>query len=163
MRLALLAVCLLGCIPPDHDDHSDDYWSGGDSGWGSGWGGDDGLPPTLGCTSDAACGSGLTCTRTGECLASSMVRAVYTLWTVDGMTASDATCSAAPKLAITFSSNTSGEQWGYTPVPCNAGKFTVDKFPMRFTSVQLAREGDYTGGVYRMFDAQGTASLDLPY
>lgn len=158
--LACLAFGLVGCFAErDYDD--DHYWSGGSgSGWGSGWGGGGGTSG-FGCSSDSECG-GLTCTRTGECLAASQVRAVSTVWTVGDELASDTSCSAVPRLSITFSSG-GGEQFGYTPVPCKAGKFTVDKFPTRFTTVQLAREGDYGGGAFGTFDSQGTAMLDLPY
>lgn len=164
MRLAL-ALCLLsGCLIEEPRDEDPYYGSGsGSSGgsWGSGWGGGGGTID-YGCSSDAACGVGSLCTRTGECLPASQVRAVHTYWTVAGKTASSATCTNAPNLAITFSSG-AGEQMGYTPVPCRAGLHTVDKFPTRFTSVQLAIEGDYAGGDSATFDADGNAQLDLPY
>jgi hypothetical protein len=160
MRIAVTVLCLAslpGCI----QESSDDYWSGGGGGgWGSGWGGGGGSAG-FGCQSDDACGS-LTCTRTGECLPAAQVRAVVTDWTVQGEPASETSCARAPRLSITFSSG-AGEQFGYTPVPCKAGKFTVDKLPLRFTSVQLAREGDRSGGAYGTFDSDGRALLDLRY
>jgi hypothetical protein len=167
MRIALLAVTTLaslglaGCFV---DSSSDDgyYYDDSDSGFGSGWGGGSGVPPTTyGCQSDAEC-PGMVCARTRECLSASLVHAVHTTWTLDGAAASTTSCSAVPKLAITFSSS-AGEQWGYAPVPCNAGKFTIDKFPTRFGNVQLARESDYSGGAYGTFDTTGNATLDLPY
>jgi hypothetical protein len=162
MRLALVALLLSACyIDSSSDDdgyYYDDYGSGG---WGSGWGGSGGTPTEYGCASDAEC-SGLVCARTRECLPASQVRIVRSLWTIDGEQASSASCSLAPDLAITFSSS-SGEQWGYSPVPCTAGKFTIDKFPTRFTSVQLARDSDYSGGAYGTFGSDGNAQLDLPY
>lgn len=164
MRLALLALCLAGCFvdtsSDPYDDPYDDYNNTGGGGWGSGWGGDGGST-SYGCQSDSECG-GLVCTRSGECLPASSVRLVRTVWTIDGAPATDATCAPVPKLSITFSTS-AGEQFGYTPVPCVAGKFTVDKFPTRFTTVQLTRAYDYSGGGYGTFDATGTATLDLPY
>jgi hypothetical protein len=172
MRLALaLAGCLVvpalgGCfIEGPNDD--DDYYggSGSDSGgsWGSGWGGGGGGGDyEYGCASDAECGGTLVCTRTRECLDPSQVRKVSTLWTLRGQPASTTTCATVPRLAITFRSN-AGEEFGYTPVPCAAGKHTVDKFPSRYTTVQLASEYDYSGGDVGTFDAMGIAQLDLPY
>lgn len=168
MRLALLAVTsiaslgLAGCFVDTSSDDDGYYYEDTSSGWGSGWGGESGSGSAdYGCKTDAEC-PGQVCARTRECLPASQVRAVRTLWTVDDTVADTASCSSSPKLAITFSSNY-GEQWGYAPVPCDAGKFTIDKFPTRFGSVQLARESDYSGGAYGTFDTNGTASLDLPY
>ena len=56
-----------------------------------------------------------------------------------------------------------GEVFGYSPVPCDAGKFTVDKLPTRFTSVALVRDSEGPGGVSETFDGEGTATVDLPY
>ena len=163
MRIALAALCLAAAGAGCYIDSSDDgYYDDGyyDDGWGSGWGGTSG-PAEYGCASDAECG-GLVCARTRECLPASQVRAVHALWTIGGDAASNTSCSLVPDLAITFSSST-GEQWGYAPVPCDAGKFTVDKFPTRFTNVQLARDTDYSGGAYGTFGSDGNATLDLPY
>jgi len=164
MRLALaLASCLAlgGCFIEGPND--DDTYYGGDSGgsWGSGWGGGSG-DYEYGCATDAECGGTLVCTRTRECLQATQVRKVSTQWTVRGQPASMATCASVPRLSITFRSS-AGEEFGYTPVPCDAGKHTVDKFPSRYTTVQLAGEYDYSGGDAGTFDAEGTALLDLPY
>jgi hypothetical protein len=160
MRIALAALLLTGCIiePPDSGG---DYPSGGDDGWGSGWGGSGG-GDSYGCHSDAACGTGYVCARNGDCTSASAVHVVHALWTVSDQVASDATCTSAPKLDITFRSS-SGEMFGFAPVPCDAGKYTIDKMPTRFTTVTLARTGDYGGGATGTFDATGNASLDLPY
>jgi hypothetical protein len=162
MRLALLALTALGSLAGCFMDSSsgDDSYYYDDSGWGSGWGGGSGTT-TTGCQADADC-PGMVCARTRECLPASQVRAVHTIWTVGDAAASTGSCTVSPKLAITFSSS-AGEQWGYAPVPCNEGKFTIDKFPTRFGNVQLARESDYNGGAYGTFDATGNATLDLPY
>jgi hypothetical protein len=95
-------------------------------------------------------------------LTASAVRAVHTLWTVRGQPASDTTCASAPKLDITFSAG-DGDTFGFSPVPCDAGKHTVDKLPTRYRAVMLARAGDYAGGDSGTFDASGDAMLDLPY
>lgn len=162
MRIALLAVTALGlsgCLIEDSYDDDGYYGGGGGTGWGSGWGGGGGNSG-YGCETDAECG-GLTCTRNGECLSAGLVREVRTIWTIDGEAASVPACMNAPKLSITFTSST-GEEFGYTPVPCEAGKFTVDKFPTRFTGVSLSRAHE-RGGAYGAFASDGTATLDLPY
>jgi hypothetical protein len=158
MRFAVAAVLLLaGCLiePPD----SGDDYSGG--GWGSGMGGSGGTSG-YGCQSDTACGSGYVCARDGNCTIATSVRIVHTTWTMSSQTATDATCSNAKYLDITFSA-TGGEMFGFAPVPCSAGKYTIDKLPMRYTLVTLARSGDYSGGASGTFDAQGNAALNLPY
>jgi hypothetical protein len=48
-------------------------------------------------------------------------------------------------------------------VPCKLGRFTVDKLPTRYTTVTLARAGDYYGGASATFDSSGNALLDLQY
>lgn len=160
MRFALAALLLAGCIiepPPDPGPAP-----GGDGGsWGSGWGGSGGNTG-YGCHADTDCGSGYVCARDGECLTASAVWATHTNWTVKGLPASDTSCINAPKLDITFSTS-SGEQFGFSPVPCDAGRYTIDKLPTRFTTVNLARAGDYSGGDTAPFDATGNAVLDLPY
>src|SRR5688572_22562396 len=115
MRLALLALCFVGCFPIENDDDWDRPQGGG---WGSGWGGGGGTSG-YGCEADSECG-GLTCTRTGECLPAAQVRAARTIWTLGDAAASDVSCRRAPNLAITFFSSTN-EQFGFHPVPCDAG------------------------------------------
>ena len=165
MRHALVALAFLGlgglggCII-QAPDGTDDYPSGG-GGWGSGWGGGGGTSG-YGCHADTECGGGLVCARNGECLAASSVRIVRTTWTIGDQMASDASCTNAPKLSITFS-DSYGDLFGFSPVPCDAGKFTVDKLPARFTNVQLTRDGDDYGGAATSFDTEGNALLDLPY
>ncbi len=162
MRLAL-AVCLAsatsaGCLI--QEPYEDDPYYGGGGSWGAGSGGGGGLIGE-GCQADTDCGSQV-CARTGECLPAAQIRAVHTLWTVGGDPASTTSCANVPDLSITFTSQY-GEEFGYTPVPCRAGKHTIDKFPTRYTTVQLTRAYDYSGGDYGTFDVDGNAQLDLPY
>jgi hypothetical protein len=164
MRFALIALCLVGCVPPEDDGWEPPPDNGG---WGSGWGGTGGGGGghvSYGCESDAECG-GLACARTGQCLDASLLHVVQTVWTVSGVAASETSCVRAPELSITFYApdKLGRDSFGFTPVPCRAGKFTVDKMPTRFESVELARRDDYGGGAYVDFDTTGTAKLDLPY
>jgi hypothetical protein len=164
MRFALAALLLTGCViePPDSGP---DYPppGGGDGGWGSGWGGSGGNTG-YGCRSDAACGSGNVCARDGSCTTSANVRVVHANWTTRGVAPSEASCTSARNLDITFSGGvTASDHFGFSPVPCKLGKFTVDKLPMRYTTVTLARAGDYYGGDTATFDSSGNALLDLQY
>lgn len=162
MRLGLAALLLTGCIiePPD-SGYPPPGSGGGGGGWGNGWGGSGGSSDYR-CHADNDCSSGV-CARNGECLAASAVRVVRTTWTLAGAPASDDACASAPKLAITFTTTGGGEIFGFAPVPCDAGKFTVDKLPTRFTTVMLGRVNDDYGGASAMFDSEGNAAVDLPY
>lgn len=162
MRIAVAAVLLAGCIIEPPDSGPDYPPPGGGGGWGSGWGGGGGSTG-YGCHADTECGGGSVCARNGECLPSSAVRIVRTTWTLKDQAAADATCTSAPKLSITFSTSGSGDMFGFSPVPCDAGKFTVDKLPARFSLVSLSRTGDDYGGATAAFDADGNATIDLPY
>lgn len=161
MRFALAALLLTGCIIEPPDGGGDYPPPGSGDGWGSGWGGSGGTGG-YGCQSDAACGTGNVCARNGECTTASNVRIVHAEWTLRDQVASDTSCTGARSLEITFSTS-GGEMFGFAPVPCNAGKFTVDKLPTRYTMVTLSRAGDYYGGATAAFDADGNAALDLPY
>src|SRR5262245_12852222 len=159
MRVALAAVLLAGClIDPSTGD---DYPPPDNTGWGSGYGGGGGTS-SWGCQSDAACGTGFVCARNGDCTTASAVHVIHVNWTLKGAPASDASCKNSPQLDITFRDGY-GDTFGFSPVPCNAGRYTIDKMPLRFNSVELARAGDYGGGDTGTFDDTGNAALDLPY
>lgn len=162
MRLALaLPLLLAACIqqtypdpPPDPDPQP---------GWGTGPGGTGG-DDYYGCHQDVECGTAsLVCARDGECLSASDVKTIHVAWTVNGQPANTTTCATMPHLDLTFF-DTQEEQFGFSPVPCAEGKFTVDKLPSWYDSVGLSRTGDYgAGGVSATFDTGGTATLDLVY
>lgn len=150
MRFALALCLLVGCV--DDPGDTGGYVGSGDPG-----------PGTYGyCQQDTDCGGGTVCARDGECLASSQVWTTHTHWTVNGATASDASCTNAPLLAIDFQASY-GEQFGYAPVPCNAGIYTIDKIPTWYLVVSLYRDYDGGGGAQASFDSDGNATLDLPY
>ena len=161
MRCALVGLCVwAGClIQPDTGDDYPPPDDGG--GWGSGWGGDGGSM-TYGCRLDSECESTEVCARDGNCTAATAVHVVHVMWTLKGQPASDTSCRYAPKLSITFSDVNEG-MFGFAPVPCDAGKFTVDKMPYRYTYVDLVRDGDYDGGARGSFDAMGNVTLNLNY
>jgi hypothetical protein len=156
MRIALAALLLAGCIQQTYSDPPPS--SGG--GWGTGPGGTGGNS-SFGCHADSECGTDV-CARDGECLNPNDVRTVHVMWTMTGQPAGTATCMSSPDLDLTFF--TSNEQFGFSPVPCVEGKFTVDKLPSWFQSVELSRTGDYgSSGASGVFASDGTATLDLSY
>ena len=97
-----------------------------------GGGGDDGD-----CTIDSDCGTGNVCTRNTECLPASEVRSARITWTIRGMPASDALCASTPSFFVLFAGTQLNDTFGYEPVPCKAGVFSIDKLPRRFVSVEL--------------------------
>jgi len=146
--LALLATTgLTGCV------RNDPGWGGGGGGGGGG---------TLECSADADCGSGEVCARTHECLLPSSVYTVHTTWTLLGQPANTTTCGSSPDLGIFFTAQ-NGANWGYDPVPCVEGKFTVDKLPTWFDQVGLG--SDQTNDAFwgTIDRSTGNATIDLPY
>jgi hypothetical protein len=131
MRAAVLLLLLAGCPNPTGSD----------------------------CQIDDDCGGNDVCARNSECVAPSDVRAVRVTWTIRGMPASAATCAATPSFYVMFSSPQRSDTYGYEPVPCAAGLFTVDKLPKRFNAVEIGIDHGYSEAA--AFDSQGNASFDL--
>ena len=159
MRIAVAFVLLAGCIQPAPDPGPGPGPE--PTGWGTGPGGTGGNS-SYGCHLDTECGTGYVCARDGECLTSAETRTIHVTWTVAGAPADATSCANAPHLDITFL-NASQEQFGFSPVPCAEGKFTIDKLPTRFDTVELARTGDYSGYATGVFASDGTVALDLLY
>jgi hypothetical protein len=89
-------------------------------------------------------------------MSSSNVRAVHVTWTINGSAADATSCASSPDLDIYFYTAHEGSNWGYAPVPCREGRFTVDKLPTWFDEVELA-------GAWGTIDPMtGEASIDLP-
>jgi hypothetical protein len=152
MRFGLCVIAfaslatVAGC--PQGDDGYDTYYPPGDG------------PPPDACKVDSDCGSDV-CARDGECLPADEVQHVVVTWTVEGSAASDATCTSEPNLELSFDAgNDSGYGVGFAPVPCNEGKFNVDKMPSAFTDVTISLE---SGAEQQSapLDATGAVSFDL--
>ncbi|HSD90916.1 MAG TPA: hypothetical protein VLB44_25505 [Kofleriaceae bacterium] len=111
------------------------------------------------CQIDQDCSGSEICARNGECHAASDVRTIHVTWTIRGMPASSTTCATTPNFYILFSSPQVSDTYGYEPVPCAAGLFTIDKLPKRFNAVELGVDGGYSE--LAAFDAQGNATFDL--
>jgi hypothetical protein len=113
------------------------------------------------CRDDTDCQRGDVCARSGECFAAEDVRAIAVVWTVDGQPASEAACGDHQSFTLQFFAD-NGYSFGYQPVPCKAGKFTVDKMPKIIDFVEMFDSG--TGGsgdTGSIDDATGEATLDL--
>src|SRR5439155_4231994 len=90
------------------------------------------------CTVDKYCG-GQVCARNGECVSASTVRMVKVTWTIRGQQASATACGSTPSLELWF--NSPQDYFGYAPVPCMEGQFTIDKIPTRYDEVELDVDG----------------------
>ena len=75
------------------------------------------------------------------------------------MPASDTTCAATPNFYVLFSGTQISDTFGFSPVPCKSGVFSIDKLPRRFVSVELGVENG--NSEVTSIDAQGNASFDL--
>jgi hypothetical protein len=157
--LVLTASALGAC---ENDYTSPPTYGGGDPGWGSGSGGGGGNGD-FACEADSDCtDSSQVCARDGECLDPSQVVEVHVTWTISGQPASAAMCANVPgDLALTFYSDEYGD-FGFAPVPCAEGKFTIDKLPSWYTSAGLSLESDYSTGDEQPI-VDGAAALDLPF
>jgi hypothetical protein len=129
MKRGLLLVVVVGCTWSSSDDrgaidHPIDP-------------GGPGRPGRSGCQADRYCSGADVCARTGSCVPSSEVYAVHVNWTVKGAPASDEACAPSPDLQINFGVSADDASFGFAPVPCVEGKFTVDKLPTKFTTVRL--------------------------
>jgi hypothetical protein len=114
------------------------------------------------CQGDGDCAGGEVCTRIAACFPASQVRDVHVTWTLRGAEASAAACSRSPDLDIEFRGAGGPEdRLAYSPVPCIAGKFSIDKLPVSYSSVRLGRDG--LGWQIGSLDAAGDAALDLPF
>jgi len=138
MRTALaLALALLPCCPASHDGQMFE--------------------------ADSECGGDI-CARDGECIAASEVRQVKITWTINGMTANATNCGAEQDLYLQFDAPDPGDTFGFAPVPCMQGQFTIDRLPKRFDEVELGAENGqpYVGFQQAApIDANDTASFDL--
>jgi hypothetical protein len=111
------------------------------------------------CSTDSDCGDGNVCARDESCWPSDDIRTVKITWTINGSAAGSATCSQFPDFFVYFYSTV--EEFGFSPVPCMAGEFPIDKLPTAYTEVEL---GDVNGQFFDQtmnIDSNGSAAFDL--
>lgn len=111
------------------------------------------------CEVDDDCGGDLRCARNGECLPASEVRSIRITWTIRGQPPSAALCGATPDLYLMFAGTQPGDTFGYSPVPCEAGLFVMDKLSRRFVSVEIGAENRFQ--TEKAIDSQGNVAFDL--
>jgi hypothetical protein len=99
------------------------------------------------------------CARSSECLPPEQIRSVHVNWTVRGQAASATTCAPAMSLYLLFFSSDPNDTFGYEPVPCVAGLFTIDKLPIRFTNVEIGKDGGFNTS--KPISAAGLVTFDL--
>jgi hypothetical protein len=88
------------------------------------------------CTANSQCG-GDVCARDGECLPASSVYAASITWTIHGAAPTDATCTFSPAFELDFLDGFGSDTFGFSPVPCPAGRFSIDLLPTRYTEVEI--------------------------
>lgn len=123
------------------------------------------LPPTGsgGCEQDSECGSNLVCARDYSCDTADQVMVAHIHWTVSGQPANATTCANIADLDIQFTDDNDAWWFGFSPVPCVEGKFTIDKLPKWYTRVGLGPVGPRTGNAAAIDPTTGEATIDLPY
>lgn len=117
-----------------------------------------GPPGDAGCA-DGDCNGSLVCARDGNCVPASDVRVVRVTWTVRGGMANESSCASSPDLYVMFSGFEPGDSFGFEPVPCAAGVFTIDRLPNRYTSVEIGDNAQVRQE--KAIDAQGNVAFDL--
>jgi hypothetical protein len=168
-RVLPLVLGLLGACATQ--DNGPGYGYGGDDGGGGGGGGYDGY----GCGSDADCnysgGSDYVCARDETCQLQTNVRVVRVTWTIEGSGAGSASCASSPDLELLFNQteqvSDENYQFGFAPVPCVEGEFSIDKMPDYYEYVGMFDSATFGGGgddgVTGMFDGSGNCTLDLSF
>jgi hypothetical protein len=112
---------------------------------------------------DTSCSRGQVCTRSGDCLPPSQVREIHVNWLVSGQMPDEAACSPNPNLRIDVSTKDERDRVNYSPVPCIAGRYTIDKLPTTFDQVWLGPVRGSSGAATGQLDAGGELTLDLPF
>jgi hypothetical protein len=110
------------------------------------------------CMVDSDCG-GDVCARDGECLSASEIYPVKITWTIRGSAANASSCAASPNFYIQFDGPSQQDTFGYEPVPCDPGQFTVDKLPKRFTQAEIGVGNTFLDA--SAISGAGSASFDL--
>jgi hypothetical protein len=58
-----------------------------------------------------------------------------------------------------FAGSQFNDEFGFAPVPCKTGLFSIDKLPRRFVSVEIGVDGGFAE--VKAFDAAGNVAFDL--
>lgn len=115
------------------------------------------------CRSDTACDGDEVCARNGACYPEAQVRSITVTWTVGGSPADAVTCARAPDLRIGFDGpgRATFNHIEFAPVPCRAGRFSIDKLPIDFTTVHLGNQRAGDGQRAQLDAVTGATAIDL--
>jgi hypothetical protein len=101
------------------------------------------------------------CARDRGCYPATSVHFGHVAWTIHGMPASSTSCGSTPNLHLSFRSS-NGEAFGFAPVPCRNGGFSVDKLPTQYSMVELGVDGGSTTTKAAIDPETGEALVNLP-
>ncbi len=151
MRLLGVLILVGACQDPGSDSYPPTTYDPGTSN-----------PNNGGCQQDSDCGNnGDICARDFSCVSPSQVYTAHVSWTIGGMPATAAACASLPDLDLQFT--TTDDYWfGFSPVACDQGKFTIDKLPTWYVEASLGPEGDGATSA-RIDPTTGIAMIDLPF
>jgi hypothetical protein len=115
------------------------------------------------CSSDADCG-GDVCAHDMQCFPADQVHAVTIRWTINGAPPSAATCAGISLFEvgyrIGFDDTT---RVFYNPVPCAAGSFPNDKWPIAYdTALVAANAGIFDRPIPPVASADVTVDVVAP-
>ncbi len=124
------------------------------------------FPEPSECLYDLECNEGRVCARDKSCVDAGKIRTLAVRWSIEGQAASPTRCEAYPALYIRFTATYLDDGFGYSPVPCYAGQYSMDKLPQWYTRVELGRSNRDGGeslsfGTLTVTDAP-SVQFDLP-
>lgn len=152
MRWLVIVVALGACVPPTEDQS----WEDPDPGWI-----DPGGDPLTGCRDDADC-PGQVCARDRACYPADRVRFARVTWTVGGKVATSLSCGDLIELHLELATAADDDGFGFAPVACRAGAFTIDKLPTRYTQAHLGENGATLAWSAPIDAATGEAAIAIP-
>jgi hypothetical protein len=107
---------------------------------------------------------GLVCDQASFCTDSATLQTVRARWTLKGLTPGGASCSAYSRLVVEFKSPDGATDFGFDPVPCPAGMFTINKVPSQITKARVIAylNAGGTSMADGFIDPSGNVSINVP-
>jgi hypothetical protein len=125
-------------------------------------GGEEGDKSGQPCKVDGDCGV-VVCDNSSICTDMGMLRKVQVSWTINGSIPGASNCTGVARLEVEFQA-LDGAAFGYGPVPCTAGLFSLLKMPSKFVKAKLTaiRTGGGDSQVTGDIGADGFVNVDIP-